>query len=103
MKRWVFGKVVMRVRADVSYRAKLSSSINAQGLELYEKYSFPMYAWQSSSSLTARGRVNVDIPLGRMILGAEAYGGSMICTDGATSVYNGETSDFAGGSLRLYF
>lgn len=103
MKRWVFGKVVLRVRADASYRAKLSSSISAQGLELYEKYSFPMYAWHSSSSLTARGRVNVDIPLGRMILGAEAYGGSMICTDGATSVYNGETSDFAGGSLRLYF
>ncbi len=103
MKRWTLGKVVLRVHADASYRAGLSSSINSQGLELYKKYSFPMYVWQASSSLRAQGRIIVDIPVRKMILGAEAYGGSLICTDGVSSIYHGKTSEFAGGSLRLYF
>lgn len=103
MKRWVLGRVVLRASADATYRAKLSSSINAAGLALYKEYAFPMYAWQSSSSLRAFGRVNVDVPVGKVIIGAEVYGGSLVCTDGATSPYNGKSSESFGGNVKLYF
>ncbi len=103
MKRFFAGNVILRLKGDFAYRAKLSSSINASGLELYTAYTYPMYVWESASSLDAIGRINADIPVGNVIIGAEIYGGALVCTDGATSAYKDKSLGKFGGCIRLFF
>lgn len=105
MKRFGVGNVRFGVGADAGYIGNLSASNNFSGLALAQQYSLPMYAYFTSSSVTANAKIEVSMPVGETAIQIYARGGAEQCLASkvADSPLIGKNIMNLQGGVTLYF
>ena len=103
MKHFMVKRVRFGVGLDGAYATSLSASSDFNGLELEHKYSLPLYAYLTSSSVAVNGCIEAKLPVKDFIIGVYIAGGTEMCIGGKLDNYKNDGLNSLNCGLSLAF